>query len=168
MMSHIRQEETKAQKVYHSNSRSKIQLGSADLRPQVLSIIPTVLKPYCAADCWTPPQSFWFCRSRVGLEKSAFLTVPRWCCWFADHTWRTTELHQTFFDGRELPWRMKQLYLWQKGGQGGNGERNGQSKCYQLHLPLFLTYKETVSVKLNILSKTSIPLYQGRGSGKGS
>lgn len=118
MMSHIREEETKAQKVHHSNSRSKIQPGSADLRPQVLSIIPTVLKPYCAAGCGTPPPSFWFCRSRVGLEKSAFLTVPRWCCWCADHTWRTTELHQTFFGGRELPCRMKQLCLWQKGGGG--------------------------------------------------
>lgn len=50
----LRKSQKKAQKVHHSNSSSKIQLGSIDLRPQVLSITPKVLKPSCAAACRYP------------------------------------------------------------------------------------------------------------------
>lgn len=50
----LRKSQKKAQKVHHSNSSSKIQLGSIDLQPQVLSITPKVLQPFCAADCRDP------------------------------------------------------------------------------------------------------------------
>lgn len=50
----LRKSQKKPQKVLHSNSSSKIQLGSIDLRPQVLSITAKDLKPSCATDCRDP------------------------------------------------------------------------------------------------------------------